>query len=125
MRDKLRFKVDDFHGKLGGSDVSGNLSIDTGRERPKLTATLVSKQLNLADLAAPLGTQATPAGKSNTLATPATAPTAAPTPALLLPNADLQVQRVRGMDADVQFDAASVTTSKMPMNKVRFHLTSG
>jgi uncharacterized protein involved in outer membrane biogenesis len=77
--------------------------------------------LNLADLAAPLGTQATPARKSNTLATraPAAAP---PPPALLLPDADLQVQRVRGMDADVQFDAASVTVSKMPMKKVRFHL---
>jgi AsmA family protein len=122
VRDNLRFKVDDFHGKLGSSDISGNLSIDTGRERPKLTAILVSKQLNLADLAAPLGTEATPARKSNTLATPTTA-TPAPTPALLLPDADLQVQRVRGMDADVQFDAASVTTSKMPMNKVHFHLT--
>lgn len=122
VRDKLRFKVDDFHGKLGGSDVSGNLSIDTGHERPKLTATLVSKRLNLIDLAAPLGTQTTPARKSNTLATPVTTPTVAPAPVLLLPNADLQVQRVRGMDADVQFDAASVTTSKMPVNKVRFHL---
>ena len=121
VRDNLRFKVDDFHGKLGSSDVSGNLSIDTGRERPKLTATLVSKQLNLADLAAPLGTEASPARKSNTLATATSV--AAPAPALLLPDADLQVQRVRGMDADVHFDAASVTTAKMPMNKVRFHLT--
>jgi AsmA family protein len=121
VRDNLRFKVDDVHGKLGSSDISGNVSIDTGGERPKLTATLVSKQLNLADLAAPLGTEATPARKANTLA-PAT-PAAAPPPALLLPDADLQVQRVRGMDADVHFDAASVTTSKMPMNKVRFHLS--
>jgi AsmA family protein len=123
VRDNLRFKVGDFHGTLGSSDVSGSLSIDTGRERPKLTAILVSKQLNLADLAAPLGTEATPTRKSNTLATPASAVAPAPAPALLLPDADLQVQRVRGMDADVQFDAASVTTSKMPMNKVRFHLT--
>jgi AsmA family protein len=122
VRDKLRFKVDDFHGKLGSSDVSGNLSIDTGRERPKLTAVLVSKQLNLADLAAPLGTEATPARKSNTLAAPTAAAAGAPPPALLLPDAELQVQRVRGMDADVQFSAASVATSKMPMNKVRFHL---
>ncbi len=121
VRDKMRFNVDDFHGRLGASDVSGNLSIDAGRERPKLTANLVSKQLNLADLAAPLGTQATPAQKSGTLATP-TKQAAAPAPALLLPDADLQAQRVRGMDADVQFDAASVTTSKLPMNKVRFHL---
>jgi uncharacterized protein involved in outer membrane biogenesis len=123
VRDNLRFKVDDFHGKLGSSDVSGSLSIDTGRERPKLTASLVSKQLNLADLAAPLGTEATPTRKSNTLATATSAAAPAAAPALLLPDADLQVQRVRGMDADVHFDAASVTTSKMPMNKVHFHLT--
>jgi uncharacterized protein involved in outer membrane biogenesis len=120
VRDQLRFKVDDLRGKLGSSDVSGSLSIDTSRERPKLTAILVSKQLNLADLAAPLGTEATPQRKSNTLAK--VAPAAAATTALLLPDADLQVQRVRGMDADVQFDAASVTTSRMPINKVHFHL---
>jgi hypothetical protein len=120
-RDKLRFKVDDFRGKLGSSDIAGTVSIDTGRERPKLTAKLVSKQLNLADLAAPLGTDAAPRQKSNTLATAASAPPAPP-PALLLPDADLQVQRVRGMDADVQFEAAAVTTAKMPMNKVSFRL---
>ncbi len=120
LRNNLQFKVDDFRGKLGSSDISGNLGIDTSRERPKLTATLVSKQLNLADLAAPLGTQATPARKTNTLATPK--PAAAQPPALLLPDADLQVQRVRGMDADIQFDAAAVTTAKIPLQRVRFHL---
>ena len=118
VRDNLRFKVDDLHGRLGSSDVSGNLVIDTNHARPKLAATLVSKQLNLGDLAAPLGTQAT--RTSNTLAP---APSPPQVSALLLPDADLQVQRVRGMDADVQFDAASVSTSKMPMKKVRFHLS--
>lgn len=121
VRDNLAFRVDDLQGKLGSSDVAGKLGIDTGRERPNLTAILASKQLNLADLAAPLGTEATPARKSNTLARPAT-PIPAAQPARLLPDADLQVQRVRGMDADVQFDAASVTASKMPMKKVHFHL---
>jgi uncharacterized protein involved in outer membrane biogenesis len=123
VRDNLKYRIDDFQGRLGSSDVAGKLDIDTVRERPKLTATLNSKQLNLADLAAPLGTQATPDRKSNTLARPTTrVPTEQPA-TLLLPDADLQVQRVRGMDADVQFDAASVTTSKVPMKKVRFHLS--
>jgi hypothetical protein len=126
VRDKLRFTVDDFRGKLGGSDVSGKLGIDTSKKRPKLTANLVSKQLNLKDMAAPLGTQATPARKSDSLARPAPPDAAAgaqPPPELLLPDADLQVQRVRGMDADVQFEAAAVTAEKLPMQKVRFHLT--
>lgn len=121
IRDNLKFRIYDFQGKLGSSDVSGKLEVDTGLKRPKLTATLTSKELNLADLAAPLGTQATPERKSVTLARAGAAPPA-PAPKLLLPDADLQVQRVRGMDADVQFDAASVTTSKMPMKKMRFHL---
>jgi AsmA family protein len=139
VRDNLKFRIDDFQGTLGGSDVSGKLQIDTSGKRPKLSATLASKQLDLADLAAPLGTQATPARKSNTLAkpnpraagTPDSAGTAAspapgtepPAASLLLPDADLQVQRVRGMDADVQFDAASVKTAKMPMKQVHFHLS--
>jgi uncharacterized protein involved in outer membrane biogenesis len=122
VRDNLKFRINEFQGKLGGSDVAGKLAVDTAPARPKLTAILESKQMNLADLAAPLGTQATPAGKSNTLARPTPAPAEQP-PTLLLPDADLQVDRVRGMDADVQFDAASVVASKLPMKKVRFHLT--
>jgi AsmA family protein len=121
VRENLKFRIDDFQGKLGSSDVAGKLRIDTAPARPKLNAILLSKQLNLADLAAPLGTQATPARKSNTISHPAPAP-AEPPPTLLLPDADLQVQRVRGMDADVQFDAVSVMTSKMPMKRVHFHL---
>jgi uncharacterized protein involved in outer membrane biogenesis len=109
VRDNLRFSIDDFQGKLGSSDIAGKIAVDTGRARPKLEATLVSKQLNLADLAAPLGSQAT------------AAPAATP-PSLLLPDADLQVQRVRAMDADVHFDAAAITAAKMPMKKVHLHL---
>jgi AsmA family protein len=135
VRDGMKFSIDDFHGRLGGSDINGKLAIDTAPERPKLTATLNSQVLNLADLAAPLGTQATTEKKSATLAVaPKTSKTknapASPAPdnkpadnnGLLLPDADLQVARVRGMDADMTFDAASVTTPKLPLKKVHFHL---
>jgi AsmA family protein len=130
VRNGMKFSIDDFHGRLGGSDISGKLAIDTGPERPKLTATLNSQVLNLADLAAPLGTQATAGNKSATLAAKPqgaktkTAPAASESDshALLLPDADLQVARVRGMDADMTYDAASVTTPKLPLKKVHFHL---
>jgi AsmA family protein len=128
VRDGMKFSIDDFHGRLGSSDINGKVSIDTGRDRPKLSAILNSKVLDLADLAAPLGTQATPDKKSDTLAD-GTARSAASTPgpdasksALLLPDADLQVGRVRAMDADVQFDAESINTPKLPMKKLQFHL---
>jgi uncharacterized protein involved in outer membrane biogenesis len=138
VRDGMKFRVDDFHGRLGGSDINGKLAIDTGRDRPKLAATLTSRVLNLADLAAPLGTQAKPEQKSDTLAantaspgSSASAGNSASAPqrgteaknTLLLPDADLQVARVRAMDADLLFDADSISTPKLPMKKVHFHLT--
>ena len=130
VRNGLKFQIDDLHGRLGGSDISGKLGIDASIKRPKLTAQLISKELNLADLAAPLGTDATPEKKSGSLSQspdakskPPAQPGAPPPPnALLLPDADLQVDRVRAMDADVTFDAASIVANKLPMKKVRFHL---
>jgi hypothetical protein len=121
VRENLRFTIDDFRGKLGNSDIGGKVAVDTSRERPRLEATLASKQMDLADLATPLGTEATPARKADTLARPTPAPVPTP-PTLLLPDADLQVQRVRAMDADVHFDAAAIMAAKMPMKKVHFHL---
>jgi AsmA family protein len=124
-RDKLVFRIDDLKGKLGSSDIEGKVSIDTGHDRPKLTATLTSKQFAFADLASPLGSQATPERKTGTLAKPTkTAPAVSPAPALalLLPDADLQVNRVRGMDADVDFESTSVLAPKLPMKKVHLHV---
>lgn len=111
-RNDLKFNVDNFKGRLGKSDIGGQLSVDTAPERPKLTANLVSQSLNLADLAAPLGTQASRQIKSGTLAQSDSAPAgngvdtrgrkpraavAANDPqakesGLLLPDADLQVK---------------------------------
>jgi uncharacterized protein involved in outer membrane biogenesis len=130
VRDGMKFSIKDFRGRLGESDIEGQLSVDTGRDRPKLSAVLNSRSLNLRDLAAPLGTEAAPQNKADTLAGGAAAEGAAPPPAgpdasksaLLLPDADLQVARVRAMDADVKFQADSVQTPKLPMKTVQFHL---
>jgi uncharacterized protein involved in outer membrane biogenesis len=153
VRDKLKFSMNDFQGRLGDSDIEGALILDTAPARPKVTANLTSKVLNLADLAAPLGTQASPELKSDTLAhstgdrsrvnpqatrnneaptrkarsTAAAADPQANSSGFLLPDADLQVNRVRAMDADVRFDGAAITTGKIPMKEVRFrlHLDNG
>jgi uncharacterized protein involved in outer membrane biogenesis len=141
-RDKMKFFVDDFKAKLGKSDIHGKLS--TGRARPLLSANLTSSLLNLADLATPLGTQASAANKGDTLAAPKASgqiknPRATPgkearrtvasvdqqatETGFLLPDADLQVNRVRAMDTDVKLDAESIQTEKMPIKKLQFHLS--
>jgi len=101
--DGTKFSIQDLKGSLGSSDLEGQVEVQTARVRPKLTAKLSSATLNIADLAPTLGTPAPDSGK-------------------LLPNADLQVNRVRGMDADVTYKARAVTAPKVPMKEVTFHL---
>jgi AsmA family protein len=133
------FHMDNLKGKLGSSDIEGMVEIETSHKRPKFTAKLRSDTLNIVDLAPTLGHPAAPA---NTLSAqtppPATkraprgaAPPAVPGPPpeaqppasqFLFPDADLQLNRVRGMDADVTYQARSVVAPKMPMKEVRFHL---
>ena len=136
------FRMDNLKGKLGSSDLEGSVEIETGRTRPKFSAKLHSDTLNIVDLAPTLGqppaaadtlsAQTPPAAQPAApkharrgAAPPAQATTSAAQPAAaqrLFPDADLQVNRVRGMDADVTYQARAVTAPKLPMKEVRFHL---
>jgi uncharacterized protein involved in outer membrane biogenesis len=129
---------DDLKGKLGSSDLSGKMIVQTGAARPKLIAKLSSNNLNIVDLAPTLGH---PVDKSESLAASEGRNSASARDlrakqqssgrrnnsdpklsALLLPDADLQVNRVRGMDADVTYRAEAVTAPKVPMKEVSFHI---
>jgi AsmA family protein len=129
------YTVDDLKGRVGSSDLSGKVTVETHSKIPKLTGHLTSKTLNMADVAPALGAPAT--GKGDTLSASADAKDnsahtkTAPKPVVtdyqklhdrLLPDSVLQVDRVRGMDADVHYAAASVIIPKVPLKQVSFHL---
>jgi uncharacterized protein involved in outer membrane biogenesis len=127
------FQIDDFRGSVGSSDLSGKLSVTVGKVRPKLVADLTSTRLNIADLAPALGSGlpvkqsmtaggAARSGAANTASKVQADAAAASQTGWLLPDADLQVNRVRGMDADVRFRAQSVVSTKVPLRRVQFHL---
>jgi AsmA family protein len=131
------FHADNLKGKLGTSDIEGMAEIETGRTRPKFTAKLRSDTLDIVDLEPTLGHPAVPANAPTAAASTATsahghktkktppapaAPSQPPPAQRLFPDADLQVNRVRGMDADVTYQARSVAAPKLPMKEVRFHL---
>lgn len=128
-RDVKLIKVTKLAGKMGQSDLSGELTVDTSRKRPAVIGTLQSRQLRLADLAASLGAKPTSAG---TLQGEGEAPKpsergameAAPANpnARLFPTSRLQVNRVRAMDADVRFQARSIDAGSIPFQQVAFHV---
>lgn len=117
-RNDTRFDFSNVAGFIGDSDVHGAVSVELGRERPFLTATLTSKTLDIDDLAAPLG--AAPSVKPGETASPKEKKVAQAMQAnqRLLPDATLQADRLRGMDGVFNYSADSVKTHKLPLKRV-------
>jgi AsmA family protein len=119
------FTLDNIAGKIGGSDVHGKGAVDLARRdgRPKLTASINSQSLSLSDLGVAVGAGVPQPGEQKSKAPPQIeAPQAEPISPLLLPTFEFQFDRLRSMDADVDFRADSVQAEKVPIKNVDFKL---
>lgn len=113
VRKGPRYDFEKLAGRIGDSDISGDLFVLTGRERPYLEADLRSKRLDFDDLGSLVG--APPAtGRGET----ASAGQKVEAAQRLLPDATLQVERVRAMDAKVSYRAETVNAPNLPLRKV-------
>ena len=126
-RDGLLWKVDNLSGRVGDSDLAGDVSVDTAGKRPFLKANLSSQSLDWDDLG-PLFGAPPKAGKGETLSPEqaAVAKTMA-TQQRIFPDATLDVSRIRAMDADVSYSARSIRDTPVQLNaaSVRVKLTDG
>jgi uncharacterized protein involved in outer membrane biogenesis len=120
-----RIDLPRLEGRVGGSDLGGRGSADIGGERPRLRAALASRELDLGDLAAPLGvgldTRGTiEPGKDAAVSDVPRANGRTPRDPnrRLLPDLELQVERVRAIDATVTYRAASVKARRVPFRDV-------
>jgi hypothetical protein len=123
-RTNLLFQIDELRGKIGSSDIQGSVGVDTRKKRFTLNGNLTSNKLDLKDLVPAMGVRTAPlrAGAADGKPGRMLHDTSPQGSALLLPDADLQLDRVRGTDADVTFHAKAVMASRLPMKEVRFHL---
>src|SRR5258706_2491354 len=118
-RDRDIWRLHNLAGKAGDSDVKGELTVDAAPERPLLTGDLVSQTLNFIDLGALIG--AKPMTGSGTTATGATAKP--PTDDRALPDARLDAERLRQMDANAHYRAAAVVSRDFPLRTADVKLT--
>lgn len=118
-----RYDFEKLSGRIGDSDIRGDLFVLTGRERPYLEAELRSRRLDFDDLGSLVG--AAPAtGRGETASTGQKVEAAQRDAAQrLLPDATLQVDRVRAMDAKVRYRADAVNAPNLPLRKVSLDLT--
>jgi uncharacterized protein involved in outer membrane biogenesis len=112
-----------FNGRVGDSDVAGDLTVLAGGERPFLKGAIVSRRLDFDDLGSLVG--AAPATGRGETANAGQKIEGAQRAAggLLLPTATLQVERIRAMDAEVTYRAATVNAPGLPLRKVSLDLT--
>ena len=120
IRDGTTYRVNRFSGRVGGSDVHGAVTLEKVSNRRFLKADVASRNLDFADLGALFGgPQAGKAPAEEKAAGKAQAATGR-----ILPDAPLDVGRVRSMDADVRYRAQSVKAlPHLPLRQVSLHLS--
>jgi len=119
-------------GKLGNSDLGGDLSFDRAKDVPHLTGQLKSNSLDFDDLAPVVGLPEQPrsaAALQVAGATPAAAVAARKANAVrdphrkVLPSTVIDLARLRAMNADVTYDAIRVTHVKqLPLERMNVHI---
>ncbi|WP_309606155.1 AsmA family protein [Phenylobacterium sp.] len=124
-RDVHLWRFDRIGGRVGSSDLGGSLSVKTGGVRPFLTAELHSRALVFPDLGALFGG----ARRHGKVASPSQIAVARKmqAEAKIFPDATLNFQRIRNLDADVTFRAASITEAPIHLRtaSVRVKLDAG
>ena len=120
VRDKTTYRVTGLNGRVGHSDLHGAATLERIKDRRFLKADIASRRLDMTDLGALFG--GPQAGKAP--AQEAAAAHAQASTGRILPDATLDVRRIRSMDADVRYRADSVKASaRLPLRKVSLHLT--
>ncbi|MET0182932.1 MAG: AsmA family protein [Caulobacterales bacterium] len=122
-REERRYTIDRVAGRVGDSDLSGKLDVQTDRERPYVEASFSSRQLDFDDLATVLGAPpSTGAGESVSSEQRAEAARLA-SDGRLLPDARLDLQRVRNMDAHLIYRTAAIVDAPIPLRAASLDLT--
>jgi len=114
-RDGMVYHYDAFEGRVGRSDLNGDAKVDMTSGRPYLTGAMNSKMLDWADLGGLFGVPGASAAAAPDQKAEARALTAQ---GRILPDATLQVERLRSMDAKVTYTAANVRAPALPLEGV-------
>ena len=110
------FRYQGFNGRIGASDIRGDLTFVARQPRPKLSGRLTSNQLLFADLAPLIGadSNAEKQQRGATVRQPADK---------ALPVEVFRTERWRSMDADVRFTGKRIVHSeKLPLQDLDTHV---
>ncbi len=116
------YRFDKAAGRIGDSDVAGMMTVETRGQRPLLTADLRSRRLDFDDLASLFG--GVPSTRRGETVSPEQMAMSGRMQAArrMFPDATLQTDRIRSMDARVTYRAETVNAPGLPLTKVSLDL---
>jgi hypothetical protein len=112
-----------FSGRVGDSDLSGNIRVDTAPKRPFMKADLVSNLLDFDDLAGFIGGKPETAAGETALEEQKEQTAAEKNSDRIFPDQRYDLERLRAMDADVQLRAKKILAPKLPIDDLNARLT--
>jgi len=121
-RDRTKWLLGKANGRIGDSDIAGDLSVETRGSKPFLKADLRSRRLDFDDLASIFGGAPSRARGEAVSAEQQAVGGKMAAERRIFPEATLQVDRIRAMDAEVKYRAETVNAPRMPLRKVALDL---
>jgi uncharacterized protein involved in outer membrane biogenesis len=112
-----------FSGRVGDSDLSGNIRVDTAPKRPFMKADLVSNLLDFDDLAGFIGGKPGTAPGETASEEQKEQTAAEKNSDRIFPDQRYDLERLRAMDADVQLRAKKILAPKLPIDDLNAKLT--
>ncbi len=100
-----------FKGRMGDSDLSGDLAYEPREERPFIKANLVSSRLDFDDLAGLIGAEPESKNKEP-------APTKTRGEGRVLPDTTIDLTRLRAADMDIRFQGKRIRYPALPINSM-------
>jgi len=113
-----------FSGRVGGSDLSGTIRVDTEPKRPAMKADLISNLVDFKDLAGFIGGK--PASGSDETASDEQEKQAAATKEesdRIFPDQPYDLERLKAMDADVRLRAKRILAPNLPIDDLNAKLS--
>ncbi|MBA2689305.1 MAG: AsmA family protein, partial [Burkholderiales bacterium] len=111
-----------FSGRVGDSDLSGDVKVDTSGARPKLMGDMSSRVLDIDDLGGIIGAPPKTGRGETASASQKQAAAKAEASSRVLPTAEFRLGRLRAMDADVKLKAASIRRKDLPIDHLAAHI---
>jgi uncharacterized protein involved in outer membrane biogenesis len=119
-RNNKDYAITGLNGRVGSSDLAGSIAVDSGRDRTFLKASLSTRALVFPDLMAVFGG----GPKAGKLASPIQKAVAKKLAVenRIFPDTPLDADRVRQIDADVNYRAQTIRNAPIPLTSGAVHV---